>query len=76
MGRSYTFSHAICRTPSRSVVDGLRAVDTGAPDFDLFLQHHTDYVAALRATGAEVTVLGPLEAYPDAVFVEDTHGAT
>ena len=53
------------------MVDGLRAVDTGTPDLDLFRQHHTDYIAALRATGAEVTVLGPLDAHPDAVFVED-----
>lgn len=69
--KSYTFSHAICRTPSRSSVDGLRAVDTGAPDFDTFMAHHTDYVSALRDTGAEVQVLEPLEDFPDSVFVED-----
>ena len=71
-GRSYRFSHAIARAPSSSVVSGLRAVDTGAPDLDLFEEHHADYVAALRSTGATVTVLEPLEDFPDSVFVEDT----
>ena len=71
VAKSHTFTHAICRTPSPSSVDGLRAVDTGTPDFTTFLAHHTDYVAALRETGAEVTVLGPLDAFPDSVFVED-----
>ncbi len=72
MPRSYSFTHAICRTPARSVTDGLRAVDLGAPDLSVFLAHHADYVAALRSTGAKVTVLDPLEGYPDCVFVEDT----
>lgn len=69
--KSYTFSHAICRAPSYSSLNGLRAVDTGTPDFETFVAHHTDYVAALRETGASVTVLDPLEAFPDSVFVED-----
>ncbi len=71
MGRSFTFSHAICRTPSTSIIDGLRAVDTGTPNLDTFRQHHRDYVTALRSTGAEVIVLDPLDAFPDSVFVED-----
>lgn len=69
--RSYTFTHAITRRPGASIVKGLRAVDTGEPSLDLFRQHHQDYVAALESTGAKVTVLDPLEAYPDSVFVED-----
>ncbi len=69
---SCTFSHAICRTPSASIIRGLRAVDTGTPSLDLMLSHHADYVAALRSAGAEVTVLAALDAYPDSVFVEDT----
>jgi dimethylargininase len=72
MSFSYRFSHAISRKPSPEVVAGLRAVDTGNPDFSLLQQHHNDYVAALRATGAEVLVLDALPAYPDSVFVEDT----
>lgn len=72
MSHSYQFSHAITRKPSPEVVAGLRAVDIGAPDFALMLQHHSDYIAALRASGAEVIELDPLPAYPDSVFVEDT----
>ncbi|WP_420005527.1 arginine deiminase family protein [Arenibacterium sp. LLYu02] len=70
--RSYRFTHAISRKPSVSITNGLRAVDTGTPDLDLFTSHHADYVQALRETGAEVLVLEALEAYPDAIFVEDT----
>lgn len=69
---SFRFTHAICRLPAASITDGLRAVDTGTPDLGLMLAHHADYVAALRSTGAVVTVLPTLPAYPDSVFVEDT----
>jgi dimethylargininase len=69
---SYRFSHAITRAPSPAVTEGLRAVDLGAPDFALMQRHHGDYIAALRATGAEVIELPALPAYPDSVFVEDT----
>jgi len=70
--KSYSFTHAIARKPSSSIIDGLRAVDMGTPDLSVFEAHHADYVAALRETGANVTVLDALEDYPDAVFVEDT----
>ncbi|MEM6660652.1 MAG: arginine deiminase family protein [Pseudomonadota bacterium] len=70
--RSFSFTHAITRTPAASAVDGLRAVDTGAPDLELFRQHHADYIAALRSTGATVIELDPLEDFPDSVFVEDS----
>ena len=71
MSRSYTFSHAISRQPSQSIIKGLRAVDTGTPDLALFAEHHADYIAALRSTGAHVELLDALEDYPDSVFVED-----
>ena len=70
--RSYLFSHAITRRPAASITQGLRAVDTGAPSLALMAQHHADYVATLKSTGARVIELPALEAYPDAVFVEDT----
>ena len=70
-GRSYTFSHAISRRPGASICDGLRAADYGNPDHTTFLEQHEAYVAALRSTGAEVTVLDALEDFPDSVFVED-----
>ena len=69
--RSYTFSHAVTRKPGAAIVDGLRAVDTGAPDLTQFMRDHGEYVAALRSTGADVVVLDALEDFPDSVFVED-----
>ncbi|MEZ5796403.1 MAG: arginine deiminase family protein [Paracoccaceae bacterium] len=69
---SFRFTHAITRRPAATATQGLRAVDTGAPDLAVMLQHHAAYVAALRATGAEVVELPALPAYPDSLFVEDT----
>jgi len=68
---SYEFSHAICRLPARSLIDGLRAVDIGQPDYDIFLQDHKNYITALEAAGAKVTVLEEMEDFPDSVFIED-----
>ena len=69
---SFEFSRAITRRPAASIVDGLRATDMGTPSLTGMLAAHAQYVAALKSTGAEVIELGPLEAFPDAVFVEDT----
>lgn len=69
--RSYTFSHAITRLPGRSIADGLRAVDTGEPDLEIFRKNHAEYRATLASTGAKVIELDSLEAFPDSVFVED-----
>ncbi len=71
MNRSFKFTHAICRKPSNSIIEGLRAVDVGNPDLSIFQHHHADYVAALRSTGADVLVLEADEDFPDSVFVED-----
>jgi dimethylargininase len=69
---TFEFSHAITRRPGLSIVNGLRAEDYGTPDLDRMLADHAHYVATLKSTGAKVIELPPLEAYPDAVFVEDT----
>ncbi len=66
------FNNAITRLPPRSVIDGLRAVDVGAPSFEGVAAEHAAYVAALESAGVAVEVLPALEAYPDSVFVEDT----
>ncbi len=67
----FSFTHALARTPGRSVVDGLRDDPRAIPDYETILQEHTAYVAALRAAGVAVDILPPLEAFPDSVFVED-----
>ena len=69
---SWQFTRAVTRKPGRSVVNGLRAVDVGAPDFDLLMTHHAAYIHALRQAGAEVIELEAEEEFPDALFVEDT----
>jgi dimethylargininase len=71
-GLSYRFTEAVVRRPGASVIDGLRAVDRGAPDPARFLREHDGYVAALERAGLKVTVLPPAEAFPDSVFIEDT----
>lgn len=68
---SFRFTHALCRRPSRSCTQGLRAIDMGAPDPDLFDAEHAVYMDALRHAGAMVTVLEPLEEFPDSCFIED-----
>lgn len=67
----FDYSDAIVRSPSRSVVNGLRDDNHPPPSHDAILAEHDAYVAALRALGVQVEVLPPLEDYPDAVFVED-----
>lgn len=71
MSTATTFTHAITRKPARSVENGLRALDQGNPNADTFVQHHQQYVAALRETGANVVELPALDEFPDSVFVED-----
>ncbi|MGN6448500.1 MAG: arginine deiminase family protein [Brucella intermedia] len=67
----YQFNAAIVRTPGRSVVNGLRADDRGNPTYEGVREEHEAYVQALRNAGVEVTVLPPMEDYPDSIFVED-----
>lgn len=67
----HDFNAAIVRTPGASVVNGLRADDRGNPTHEGVAAEHKAYVEALRAAGVEVTVLPPLDQFPDSVFVED-----
>ncbi|KAB0571403.1 MULTISPECIES: dimethylarginine dimethylaminohydrolase family protein [Brucella] len=67
----YEFNSIIVREPSRSVVNGLRALDTGNPTYEGVKAEHDAYIAAMRAAGVEVTILPALEDFPDSIFVED-----
>jgi len=69
--RVFDFNSAIVRTPGKSVVDGLRANAGPAPVFESVLAEHEAYIAALRMAGVDVTILPPLEHFPDSIFVED-----
>ena len=68
---AWQFSRAITRQPAASIVNGLRAEDSGDPDLGQMLQDHSQYVATLKEAGAKVTELAAVDAYPDSVFVED-----
>lgn len=70
-GLSSRFTHAIVRTPARSVANGLRAEDAGDPDATAFRCEHERYVHCLQDAGLAVEVLPALEVYPDSCFVED-----
>ena len=67
----YRFDSFIVRTPSSSVVNGLRADDRGNPTHAGVLAEHAAYIHAVSLAGVEVTVLPPLDAFPDSIFVED-----
>lgn len=68
---SFEFTHALCRLPSKSVSDGLRARDQGDPDPPVFAAEHAAYVSALLDAGCTVNVLPADETFPDSVFIED-----
>jgi len=67
----HDFTHALLRTPGRSVTEGLRAHDGPAPDHEAVLREHGAYAEALRDAGLSLEILEPLEDFPDSVFVED-----
>ncbi|NUS67628.1 MAG: dimethylarginine dimethylaminohydrolase [Ensifer adhaerens] len=67
----YQFNNIIVRTPSKSVVNGLRADDRGNPTFEGVKAEHDAYIVAMKDAGVKVTVLPALEAFPDSIFVED-----
>ncbi len=68
---AFDFSHALLRSPARSVTEGLREGDHDGPTYDGVLREHNGYVTALVQLGLEVDILPPLEAFPDSIFVED-----
>jgi dimethylargininase len=69
--QTFQFNRALVRLPAQSVDDGLRAVDFGNPTYEGICAEHDTYVAALRSAEVDVTVLPPLEDFPDSLFVED-----
>jgi dimethylargininase len=66
------FKNAIVRRPGKSLVNGIGPGTLGNVDYENAIIQHDDYIAALRKTAVEVTILEPLEIYPDSCFVEDT----
>lgn len=67
----FDFTHAILRRPGASVVKGLRAGGGADPAFAEVAAEHGAYAAALAEAGLALTMLDPLEQFPDSIFVED-----
>src|SRR6059058_3941490 len=65
------FTKAIVRSPSRNFAAGLTTAELGAPDYDLALEQHAAYCAALEHCGLQLIRLEADERYPDSCFVED-----
>lgn len=71
MTSPFAFTHALCRTPAPSAVNGIRAGGGPDPDLAILLAEHEAYVRALRELGLAVDVLPALGDFPDALFTED-----
>ncbi len=65
------FTNALVRTPGKSLINGISTSKLGLPDYGLALNQHRAYIKALEECGLKVTILPPLENYPDSTFIED-----
>lgn len=65
------FKQIIVKTPAKSVVNGLTGQNLGAPDIELTLKQHKQYIQTMKKTGVEVRVLPADERFPDGNYVED-----
>lgn len=63
--------HAIVRPPPSNFAEGLTTAGLGPPDYELAIQQHEAYCAALKRCGLALTRLEPDPDYPDSCFVED-----
>ncbi|WP_319526284.1 N(G),N(G)-dimethylarginine dimethylaminohydrolase [uncultured Desulfosarcina sp.] len=66
-----TFTHAIVRRPGRDMAAGITTSTLGPPDTAKAMKQFDAYVTVLKDCNLAVTVLKPLDGYPDAHFVED-----
>jgi len=66
------FTRAIVRPPAPNFSEGLTTAGIGAPDYQLALDQHREYCAALEQCGLTLITLEPDPEYPDSTFVEDT----
>ena len=67
------FTHAIARKPGPNFAQGLTtAVNQEPPEYEILVNQHEEYIAALQSIGLEVILLDTLPDHPDAYFVEDT----
>lgn len=67
----HTFSRAIVRRPSQSLISGITEANQGIPDYNKAVKQHKEYIDALVQCGLDVEILDAVEAFPDSVFIED-----
>lgn len=67
----HRFTRAIVRRPAPTLAEGMTTSGLGSPDHELALEQHARYVHALEEAGLHVTVLEPLNEFPDGHFLED-----
>ena len=67
------FKNAIVRKPCRAMLDGITTgmFSDDKPIYEKALEQHAEYVKSIEQLGVNVTVLEPLDNYPDSCFVED-----
>jgi dimethylargininase len=67
------FTRAIARKPGPNFAQGLTtAINEEPPRYEILVNQHEGYIAALQSIGLEVILLDALSDHPDAYFVEDT----
>ena len=67
---TYNFKNAIIRKPNKSIQNGLSSQNLH-PNYEIIKEEHHNYVNAINEAGLKITLLEPLEDYPDSIFVED-----
>ncbi len=65
------FTTAITRKPGLTFAAGLTTVSNAKPRYDRIMRQHEAYINVLNELDLNTIILEPLEAYPDAYFVED-----
>ena len=67
---SYNFKNAIIRKPNKSIQNGLSSQNLH-PNYAIIKEEHHNYVNAINEADLKITLLEPLEDFPDSIFVED-----
>ena len=67
---TYNFNNAIIRKPNKSIQNGLSSQNLH-PQYEMVINEHSNYVKAIKEAGLKISLLEPLEKYPDSIFVED-----
>lgn len=66
------FKNVIVRKPSKNLCNGVTSsAELGTPNYELAVKQHQTYIEALKKCDVKVTLLEPLEKFPDSCFVED-----